>query len=114
MSAEALVRPVFLGTALGLFLGKQLGVFGFTWASVALGFAAAPAGARWGKVYGVSVVAGIGFTVALFIANLAFARVPHLLNEARLGVLVGSLVSGVVGTLVLRAMPMRAPRTAPA
>ena len=63
------------------------------------GWASPPSRAArgWGKVYGVSVVAGIGFTVALFIANLAFAGAPHLLNQARLGVLVGSLVSGVVG-----------------
>jgi Na+:H+ antiporter, NhaA family len=112
MSARSLLAPIFLGTALGLFLGKQVGILGFTRAAVAAGLATTPGGARWGQVHGVSVVAGIGFTVALFIANLAFARVPHLLNEARLGVLVGSLVSGVVGTLVLRAMPLPAERTA--
>lgn len=113
-SIEALAGPVFLGTALGLFLGKQVGIFAFTRASVALGFAAIPGQSGWGKVYGVSVVAGIGFTVALFIANLAFSRAPHLLDQARLGVLVGSAVSGIVGMLVLRAMPLHAPRTAPA
>ena len=112
LSAGSFLGPVFLGTSVGLFLGKQIGIFAFTRATVTAGLAASPGGARWGQVYGVSVVAGIGFTVALFIANLAFADVPHLLNEARLGVLVGSLVSGVVGTLVLRAMPLPAERTA--
>src|SRR5262249_12522162 len=71
-------------------------------------------GAGWGQVHGVSVVAGIGFTVALFISNLAFSAVPHLLDEARLGVLVGSLVSGVVGMALLRLSPQRSAAVAPA
>jgi NhaA family Na+:H+ antiporter len=114
MTLESMGAPVFLGTALGLFVGKQIGIFSFTWVTVRLGFAGVPGSSWWGKVYGVAVVAGVGFTVALFIANLAFAGVPHLLNQARLGVLVGSLVPGVVGMLVLRVMPLRAPHTAPA
>ena len=108
MSIANLTAPVFLGTAVGLFVGKQLGIFAFTWVAVELGAAEAPGGAPWGSVYGVAMVAGIGFTVALFIANLAFAAEPELLKEARLGVLVGSLVSGVTGTLVLRLLPSAA------
>ena len=109
MTAADLTEPVFLGVAVGLFVGKQLGVFGFTWAAVKVGAAEVPGGAPWSRVYGVAMVAGIGFTVALFIANLAFGGHPELLTQARLGVLVGSLVSGVSGMLVLWLVP--APRT---
>jgi Na+:H+ antiporter, NhaA family len=110
MTAADFTAPVFLGVAVGLFVGKQLGIFAFTWTAVKLGVADVPAGAPWGKVYGVAMVAGIGFTVALFIANLAFGVHPELLNQARLGVLVGSLVSGVSGMLVLRLLPGPAAR----
>jgi NhaA family Na+:H+ antiporter len=105
MTAADLTAPVFLGVAVGLFVGKQLGIFAFTWAAVRLGVADVPGGAPWSRVYGVAMVAGIGFTVALFIANLAFGGHPELLDQARLGVLVGSLVSGVSGMLVLRLLP---------
>jgi NhaA family Na+:H+ antiporter len=104
-TAASLTAPVFLGTAAGLFVGKQLGIFAFTWAAVRLGAARVPGGASWGSVYGVAMVAGVGFTVALFITNLAFGGDPTRLEEAKLGVLVGSLVSGVSGMLVLRAVP---------
>ena len=85
MSVANLTAPVFLGTAVGLFVGKQLGIFAFTWAAVKVGAAEVPGGAPWGSVYGVAMVAGIGFTVALFIANLAFGAEPELLKrgEAR-------------------------------
>jgi NhaA family Na+:H+ antiporter len=86
----------------GLFLGKQAGVFLFTWASVKAGLAEMPGRARLGQLHGVAVVAGIGFTVALFVAGLAFANEPHLLAGAKLGILLGSLLSAVVGYLLLR------------
>ena len=105
MTAADLTAPVFLGVAVGLFVGKQLGIFAFTWAAVRVGVADVPGGAPWSRVYGVAMVAGIGFTVALFIANLAFGGHPELLDQARLGVLVGSLVSGVSGMLVLWLLP---------
>jgi NhaA family Na+:H+ antiporter len=105
VTPASLTSPVFLGIAVGLFVGKQLGIFAFTWAAVKLGAASVPGGAPWPNVYGVAMVAGVGFTVALFIANLAFGGDPARLDEARLGVLVGSLVSGVSGILVLRALP---------
>jgi NhaA family Na+:H+ antiporter len=115
MSPASLTAPVFLGTAVGLFVGKQLGIFAFTWGAVRAGAGEMPGRASWGSLYGVSIVAGIGFTVSLFIANLAFGGEPRLLDQARLGVLVGSLVSGVTGTIVLRLMPQPArPVPAPA
>jgi NhaA family Na+:H+ antiporter len=94
--------PVPLGIALGLLVGKSLGIFGFTWAAVKLRLGPSPGGAGAGLVWGVSVVAGIGFTVALFIAGLAFADDPALLERAKLGILAGSAVSAVFGYLLLR------------
>jgi NhaA family Na+:H+ antiporter len=107
MSLDDLTAPVFLGTAVGLFVGKQLGIFAFTWGAVKLGGAEVPGRASWGTVYGVATIAGIGFTVALFIATLAFGGEPELLDQARLGILVGSIASGVTGTVVLRFVPLR-------
>ncbi|HXX30497.1 MAG TPA: Na+/H+ antiporter NhaA [Myxococcaceae bacterium] len=109
LSLDVLLTPVFLGTAAGLFLGKTVGIFAFTRAAVASGLARVPSDAPWSQVLGVSAVAGIGFTVALFIANLAFAGAPLLLDEARLGILVGSAVSGTVGVTLLRLGSARAP-----
>jgi Na+:H+ antiporter, NhaA family len=98
---EALKNPISLGAALGLFLGKQLGIFLFTLVAVRLGLAPMPGGASRGKLYGVAVIAGIGFTVALFIAGLAFPE-PSVLDHAKIGILLGSLASGVVGFLIIR------------
>ena len=114
VTAADLTEPVFLGVAVGLFVGKQLGIFAFTWAAVKLGAAEVPGGAPWSRVYGVAMVAGIGFTVALFIAHLAFGYSPELLKQAQLGVLVGSLVSGLSGMLVLRLLPAPAAQAVPA
>jgi NhaA family Na+:H+ antiporter len=105
LSASEFLSPVFLGTVAGLFLGKVLGIFGATYAAVKSRVARVPENAPWGQVLGVGLIAGIGFTVALFIANLAFAGEPRLLDEARLGILVGSALSGTVGMLLLRALP---------
>ncbi len=101
MSLSDLVAPLPLGIALGLFVGKQIGVFGFTWAGVALGLCRLPEGVTWRHVYGAGALAGIGFTMSLFIGTLAFDG-PELQNAVRLGVLSGSLMSGIVGYLVLR------------
>lgn len=92
---------VGLGVALGLLLGKPIGVFLFTWLTVKVGLGVLPNGVRWGHIHGVSWLAGIGFTMALFIANLAFNDHPGLLDGAKLGILGGSLVAGVVGLVVL-------------
>ncbi|HEX2736493.1 MAG TPA: Na+/H+ antiporter NhaA [Polyangiaceae bacterium] len=100
-----IATPIVLGTAIGLFVGKQLGIFGFTLLAVRLGLAPMPGAASRTKLYGVSVIAGIGFTVALFIAGLAFAHESTLLDEAKLGILVGSTLAGLVGFVILRLTP---------
>ena len=102
MSLEALMVPEPLGIAMGLFLGKQLGVFGFAWAAIKVGIARLPDGASWMQLYGVSAMTGIGFTMSLFISSLAFEEGWTNLNADRLGILVGSLLSGVLGYLILR------------
>ena len=96
-----LLAPVPLGIALGLFLGKQIGVFGFAWLGVRLGLARLPAGVGWIELYGAGLLAGIGFTMSLFIGTLAFDNVEQA-AAVRLGVLSGSLLSGVSGYLLLR------------
>lgn len=93
--------PVFLGVIFGLVLGKQIGVFGFSWLSVRAGFTALPRGVGWGHIYGVSVVAGIGFTMSLFIGMLAFDS-DGLLESAKIGILVASFISGLFGFWVLK------------
>ena len=109
LDASQVTGRVAVGTGVALFVGKQAGIFAFTVAAVMSGLARIPGGASRLKLLGVSVVAGIGFTVALFIAGLAYAGAPRLLDEAKVGILVGSLASGVVGTLILRATaPLRA------
>lgn len=98
---SALLDPVPLGVALGLFLGKQLGVFGVAASLIRLGWARAPAGASLGQLYGVAVLCGVGFTMSLFIGGLAFGD-PKLIDETKIGVLAGSLASALLGLLVLR------------
>ena len=100
LSLADLFAPLPLGIAAGLILGKQLGVFGITWLVVKSGLAALPHGANWLHIYGVSCLAGIGFTMSLFIGGLSFDD-PALMNDVRLGVLSGSLVSAIVGFGVL-------------
>ena len=101
MSLASLLEPVPLGIAAGLFLGKQIGVFGFSFATIKLGLAKMPEGLTWPKLYGAALLAGIGFTMSLFIGGLSFTD-PALAADVRLGVLCGSLLSAVVGYLVLR------------
>jgi NhaA family Na+:H+ antiporter len=98
--ADALA-PIPLGIALGLFFGKQLGVFGFAWLAARLGLCRLPRGVTWLQIYGVALFAGIGFTMSLFIGTLAFADPAHA-AAVRLGVLSGSLLSAVAGIVVLR------------
>jgi NhaA family Na+:H+ antiporter len=100
-SLAVLAEPLVLGIALALFLGKQIGIFGSIRLATALGFARPPAGASWPQVYGVALLAGIGFTMSLFIGMLAFSDAAHA-AQLRLGVLAGSLLSAVAGYLVLR------------
>jgi Na+:H+ antiporter, NhaA family len=96
-----LFEPIPLGIALGLFLGKQIGVFGFAWAGVRLGLSRLPAGITWPQVHGAALLAGIGFTMSLFIGTLAFTDPEHA-AAVRIGVLSGSILSGVAGYAVLR------------
>ncbi|MFZ1279388.1 MAG: Na+/H+ antiporter NhaA [Ignavibacteriaceae bacterium] len=98
---SALTHPVSIGIVLGLFLGKQIGIFSFSYLAVKLKLASEPEGVSWKKIYAASVLAGIGFTMSLFIANLAFNS-PELLNISKVGILAGSLLSGIVGFIILK------------
>lgn len=108
---DALAKPVTLGVVLGLVIGKTIGISGFSVLAVRAGVAALPAGVTWRTLHGAAWLGGIGFTMSLFIAGLAFADAA-LLDSAKLGVLVASLLAGVVGFLLLRKAP--APRARPA
>ncbi len=112
LSRAVLLDPVTLGAALGLFAGKQAGIFASLRLAVVLGLAKRPAGAGWGQVYGVAVLCGIGFTMSLFIGGLAFASPAHEI-ETKIGVLAGSLLSGLVGAAILMLAPRRGPAARP-
>ena len=100
-STEAnLLHPLPLGIAFGLFFGKQIGIYGFSLLAVKCRLAKLPHGVNWWQVYGIGVLAGIGFTMSLFIAGLAFSNGPLEL-VSRQGILLGSFLSGVLGTIVL-------------
>jgi NhaA family Na+:H+ antiporter len=92
-----------LGIALGLFVGKQLGVFGLCWIVIQLGLTSLPKGISWASLYGTAALCGIGFTMSLFIGSLAFEETGvNLLFDERLGIIIGSLLSGIAGYLILR------------
>jgi NhaA family Na+:H+ antiporter len=101
LTFASLLAPVPLGIAAGLFIGKQIGVFGLSYGAVRLGLAKLPQGVSWLQIYGLSFLTGIGFTMSLFIGTLAYDDLEHA-TGVRLGVLLGSLVSGVGGYLLLR------------
>jgi NhaA family Na+:H+ antiporter len=103
--ASSLLAPLPLAIALGLFLGKQVGIFGAVRFMVGLGLAAPLRGATWLQVWGVAILCGIGFTMSLFIAALAFPNDPALVEEAKLGVIAGSFLSAVLGYALLRLAP---------
>ncbi len=100
LSLESAFGTVPLGIALGLFLGKQFGVFAFCWTAIKLGWAQLPAGASWLQLYGVGILTGVGFTMSLFIGTLALDPQAYA-TDLRLGVLGGSLLSILVGVSVL-------------
>ena len=100
-SWSTLLEPVPLGIAAGLFAGKQIGVLLFAWAATRLGIGARPEGATWAQLYGVALLCGIGFTMSLFIGGLAF-EAEFYVDEVRIGVIAGSLLSALAGFLVLR------------
>lgn len=105
MGIGDLFQPLPLGIALGLVLGKQIGVFGMTWLLVKKGWARLPEATSWLQLYGISVLAGIGFTMSLFIGSLNF-ETDVKMNAVRIGVLVGSLISALLGYAVLRLAPV--------
>jgi len=112
MSVADVMHPISMGVATGLFVGKQAGVFLFCFLAIRLGIASLPEGAGWGALYGVAILSGVGFTMSLFIDTLAFENLPadSLFDfDARLGILLGSVLSGVIGYLVLhRTLPKSA------
>jgi NhaA family Na+:H+ antiporter len=97
-----LLSPVAVAIVAGLLLGKQLGVTGFTWLGVRLGLGRLPEGVTWPQVYGMSWVCGIGFTMSLFVAGLAFGGNARLLDTAKLAVLCASLLAGAGGYVILK------------
>ena len=105
---STLISPVALGIFAGLFLGKQIGLTAFTWLVVRSGRAMLPEGVTWGQIWGTGCVAGVGFTMSLFIADLAFQD-EALVSAAKVGILGASALSAVVGAVVLqRALPRQA------
>lgn len=103
ISAATFLQPITFGVAAGLFIGKQVGIVGACWLGVKSGLAKLPPGTSWMQLYGVSLLCGIGFTISLFIGALAFSDEAGI-SAAKLGVLTGSLLSGVAGWLVLSRM----------
>lgn len=103
ISMEQMAGPVPMGIMFGLFVGKQLGVFGFSWIAIKLKLASLPDGSNWLQLYGVSVLTGIGFTMSLFIASLAFVDEQLFQYTDKLAILIGSFASGILGYLLLRA-----------
>jgi NhaA family Na+:H+ antiporter len=107
LTTSALLNPVTLGAAGGLFIGKQIGVFGAAWLAVKAGIAHLPAHATWLQLYGIALLCGIGFTMSLFIGALAFGESPAQ-EASKIGVLVASFLSAVAGWCVLRIAQVRA------
>lgn len=108
LSMETFTHPVTLGVAAGLFVGKQIGIFGSSWATVKLKLASLPRDATWAQLYGVSLLCGVGFTMSLFIGLLAFPGRADWVEEVKIGVLTGSILSAIAGLLVLRLAPGKA------
>ena len=105
LGVEQIFAPLPLGVAAGLFLGKQIGIFGSVWLAVRFGIAGRLRGATWLQVYAVSVLCGIGFTMSLFIGGLAFPGDALLIEEAKIGILMGSLAAALTGFALLRFAP---------
>ena len=110
MSVRVLIEPVTLGVALGLFLGKQVGVFGAAALAIKLRLANLPVAASWPQLYGVALLCGVGFTMSLFIGLLAFPN-PELQDEVKVGVLIGSLASALCGAGLLSVAKREPPKS---
>ncbi len=102
VSLDQMTTGVPLGIMAGLFFGKQLGVFGFSWVAIKLGIAKMPDNCSWLQLYGVSILTGIGFTMSLFVASLAFTDANLYQQADKLAVLIASFAAGIVGYLILR------------
>ena len=103
LSPASLLSAIPLGIAAGLVVGKAVGIFGTSWLMIRTGLAVAPVGATSRQLFGVSVICGIGFTMSLFIGSLAFEGLdPSYETQVKIGVLAGSLIAGILGTLILR------------
>jgi len=101
---EQLLHPVPIGIALGLILGKQIGIFSICWLFIKLKITKLPNGMNWMSLYGTSALCGIGFTMSLFIGSLAFEETDvGLFFDERLGIIIGSLISGIIGYFILKA-----------
>jgi NhaA family Na+:H+ antiporter len=109
LSLDAVLSPLPLGIAMGLFIGKQVGVYAFSYAAIHFGFADVPAGATRTQCYGVALLCGIGFTMSLFIGALAFPGQPELGDATKIGVLMGSALSALAGYLLLSVAPREQP-----
>lgn len=101
----ALSHPVTLGVALGLIIGKQIGITLFSWLAIRFGWGAMPDGVTWHHIYGAAWLGGIGFTMSLFVGGLAFGESP-MMTMAKVGILAASIICGVVGWLLLRRLPI--------
>jgi NhaA family Na+:H+ antiporter len=112
-SLSVLASPIVLGIVLGLVFGKPIGITLFSWLSARTRVAALPGDVSWGSLHGVSWLGGIGFTMSLFIANLAFAGTPRL-EEAKIGILIASTIAGVTGWVILNRTFSRAEKKVPA
>ena len=108
LSFSSLLNKVPLGILLGLFLGKQIGVFVFSYISIKLKFAQMPNKSNWISFYGVGILTGIGFTMSLFVGNLAFVENNQYMDGVKIGVLTGSLLSTLFGYFLLLLSPNNA------
>ena len=107
LSFASLLNKVPLGILLGLFLGKQLGVFVFSYVSIKMKIAQMPNNSNWINFYGVGILTGIGFTMSLFVGNLAFAENVQYIDGVKIGVLTGSLLSTLTGYFLILLAPNR-------
>ena len=102
MGLEQVFAPLPLAIAAGLFVGKQIGIFSAIFVADKIGFAPRPDQASWPEIWGVSILCGIGFTMSLFISELAFKGNQFVIDEAKIGILLGSIVSAIIGYVALR------------
>lgn len=101
LEASDVFGPLPLGIALGLFVGKQLGIFGAVWLTIRAGLTTKPDGITWAQLYAMAMLCGIGFTMSLFIGGLAFADASELMDQTKMGVIGGSIVSALLGAYLM-------------